>query len=70
MPYNDSRTLKRFLRATFQQQSAMEKLQDDHLLLTDIAQQLRAWNATEQHFPQGPCIPQLVEQQALRHLKL
>jgi amino acid adenylation domain-containing protein len=64
MSYSDSETLKSFSRATFQQGSAMEKVQDDHLLLVDRAQQ-QAWNATEQHFPQDLCIPQLVERQAM-----
>jgi len=64
MPHNDSETLKSFSYATFQQDAAMKKVQDDHLLLTDIAQQ-QIWNATEQHFPQDLCIPQLVERQAM-----
>ncbi len=59
------KTLKSFVRAAFQQQSAMEVLQDDQLSLTDIAQQqLTTWNATEQIFPQDLCIPQLIERQA------
>src|SRR5450631_1510283 len=64
MPHNDSETLKSFSYATFQQDAARQELQDDHLLLTDLAQQ-QAWNATEHHFPQDLCIPQLVEQQAM-----
>jgi amino acid adenylation domain-containing protein len=64
MPHNNSETLKGFSLAAFQQDSAMEKVQDDQLLLTDIAQQ-QAWNATKQDFPQDLCIPQLVEQQAM-----
>jgi amino acid adenylation domain-containing protein len=64
MPHNNSETLKGFSLAAFQQDSAMEKVQDDQLLLTDLAQQ-QAWNATKQQFPQDLCIPQLVEQQAM-----
>src|ERR1700736_2137377 len=64
MPHNDSEMVKSFFHATFQQDSPMEKLQDDHLSLTDLAQrQLMTWNATEQIFPQDLCIPQLIEQQ-------
>ena len=65
MPYNDSETVKSFVRATFQRDSAMEGLQDDHVTSTDfVQQQLMTWNATEQIFPQDLCIPQLIEQQA------
>jgi amino acid adenylation domain-containing protein len=64
MPYNDSETLKSFSYTTFQHDAPRQELQDDHLLWTDFAQQ-QAWNATEQHFPQDLCIPQLVEHQAM-----
>jgi amino acid adenylation domain-containing protein len=64
MSHSDSETLKSISYATFQQEPAMEKVQDDHLPLIDLAQ-LHAWNATEHHFPQDLCIPQLVERQAI-----